>query len=352
MKATWILSALGVFWTLTATAATPVLRVNGTAITDAELERAKQAISAQMRGANTNAQDATRLAVDRLIGKTLLLQAARAANVSADPAKVAASLDAQRTQAGGADAFAKRLAAAGVTEKQYAAMMEEAAVLQTYMKSQVLDKIALTDAEVKAYYDAHSEEFRHPEQVKLRLILVRVPPGADEAAKSAAKARIEEAHKKLAAGADFAATAKEYSDHPNKVSGGEIGWVSQAMLPQIEKNFWDLKPGEFSDVAEDRFGYEIFKVDERRPAGVTAFDEVKESLSHSLRMRKADQAVLDTISALRAKAKIEALDPAVKAVLQAEATTRPPAASAPPASKAGSAPTATPKPSGDAKKPQ
>ena len=95
-----------------------------------------------------------------------------------------------------------------------------------------------------------------------------------------------------------------------------MGWVRLGMLPQMEQYFWDLKPGAISNVVEAAFGFVIFKVDERRPAGTMAFAEVKGNLAQMLRMREGAAPAQKLIADLRAKAKIEPLDPAIKAALE------------------------------------
>jgi peptidyl-prolyl cis-trans isomerase C len=317
MKASRVLVLCGLLTAAGAYAAKPVLRINGTEISDVDVDRIKPPAAANAQGGPADDRQAFRNALEQLISRTLILQAAREAKVTIDPAKVAASVDAQRVQAGGAESFAKKLAAHGVTEQEYTRVMEENAILQAYMKGKVVDQTIVSDAEIKGYYDQHPDEFKHPEQVKLRMILAKTPSNADEATKNALKAKIEGVRQKLVTGADFAATAKETSDHPNKSVGGEVGWIRQGMLPEMEKYFWDLKPGAISQVADGKFGFVIFKVDERRPAGVMVFEEVKDNLGQMLRTRKADEKVRKLIADLRAKAKIEALDPAVKAALEA-----------------------------------
>ncbi len=53
--------------------------------------------------------------------------------------------------------------------------------------------------------------------------MISVAPNAPPAEVAAAKAKAEEAHKKAAAGEDFAALARRYSDDDSKAQGGELG---------------------------------------------------------------------------------------------------------------------------------
>ena len=72
----------------------------------------------------------------------------------------------------------------------------------------------VSDADAQAYYNAHLDQYKTPEQVKTRHILITVPKGADAKTDAAAKAKAEDVLKQVKAGGNFAALAKKYSDDP------------------------------------------------------------------------------------------------------------------------------------------
>lgn len=320
----------------TALASKPVLRVNGDEITDLEVKMAERAVSSQMPPGQASEDVLLRHAVDQLIGRTLVLQAAREAKIVVDPKDVAAALEQQKAQLGGADAFAKAIAQAGLTEPQLTQMEHDRMMLQKYVETELAGKAGASDQEIRAYYDSHPAEFKHPEQIKLRMILVMVKQDAAQAQQDAAKVRADQALKRIKGGEDFAKVAGEASDDPSKARGGEIGWVRKGLLlADLEPTVWALKAGEVSPVLHSQYGYHVFKVEERRAEGTLGYDEVKESLATYVRNRKLDDSIRLLIVSRRSKAKIEALDPSVKAALE------PPAA--PPAAAGGpSAPAAKP----------
>jgi peptidyl-prolyl cis-trans isomerase C len=320
----------------TSLAAKAVLRVNGDEITDLDVKMAERAVASQIPGGQANEDVVLRHAVDQLIGRTLVLQAARDAKIVIDPKDVAAALEQQKKQLGGDEAYAKAIAQAGLTEAQLTQMEHDRLMLQKYVETELAGKAGASDQEIRAYYDGHPAEFKHPEQVKLRMILVMVKKDADQAQQDAAKARAEGALKRLKAGEDFAKVAADSSDDPrSKAQGGEIGWVRKGMLlPELEPAVWGLKAGEVSPVLHSQYGYHVFKVDERRAEGTLAYDEVKESLAGYVRNRKLDDSIRLLIMSRRSKAKIEALDPSIKAALEPLA--------APPAGAGATAPAAKP----------
>jgi hypothetical protein len=72
--------------------------------------------------------------------------------------------------------------------------------------------------------------------------------------------------KRLKAGEDFVALAKQYSTDPgSKENGGDLGWFGRGrMVPEFEKAAFALQPGQISEVVESPFGFHIIRVDERR----------------------------------------------------------------------------------------
>ena len=266
---------------------------------------------------------------------------------------MAASIEEQRKQAGGPEAFAKELAAIGITEQDLVRIEEQSQLIRKYVQGEIANTATVTDADAKTYFDTNPQQFQHPEQVKLRVLLVPVKPGSDEKEDATAKARAEDAYKRVAGGEDFAKVAQEVSADPSKARGGEIGWVKKGvLLPELETPVWALKAGEVSQILRTKFGYHIFKADERRMPGSLSFDEVKPTLLGFLKKEKVDAAIKMIVAERRTKAKIEALDPSVKAALESpEAPVKPTAGAAKPATAApqgGGVP--TPKPVSDAPK--
>jgi len=263
-----------------------------------------------------------------------------------------ASPQASRSSAGGAEAFAKQLALNGLTEQDIVRIEEESQVVRKFIETEISSKVAITDVEAKSYFDSHPQEFQHPEQVKLRVLLVQVKPGSDEKEDAAARTRAEEARKRVLGGEDFAKVAQEVSSDPTKARGGEVGWVRKGvLLSELEPAVWALKAGEVSEVLKTKYGYHIFKADDRRMPGSVAFDEVKQSLIGFLRNGKIDANINRIVAERKSKAKVEALDPKVKAALESlQAQPNPAAGAGMPAPVAPSGPAPTPKPAPDGPK--
>jgi peptidyl-prolyl cis-trans isomerase C len=141
-----------------------------------------------------------------------------------------------------------------------------------------------TDDDIRSYYEQHPDEFKSPEEVRVRQILVHEEELAND---------IE---KKLKAGEAFETLSSEHSVAANAKKGGEIGYLSRGELPKMfEEEIFALKPGAISNVIRTDGGFHIFKVDERRAAGTidlqTAEPVIRERLKEESVRRKMAQLV-------------------------------------------------------------
>jgi peptidyl-prolyl cis-trans isomerase D len=160
------------------------------------------------------------------------------------------------------------------------------------------DKVAatinVTDEQLRAAYSNALDNFRMPERVHARHILLKTE-GKSDAEKAALKAKAEDLLKQLKNGADFAELAKKYSDDGSKDQGGDLGWfVRNQMVPEFDSVAFALKPKELSGVVTSQFGYHIIQVLEKEPAKLKPFEEVKDELAKEVR----SQAVSDKMQTL------------------------------------------------------
>jgi peptidyl-prolyl cis-trans isomerase D len=169
-------------------------------------------------------------------------------------------------------------------------------------QAKVAETIQVSDTQIQAYYNAHKDEYRTPERVHARHILLSITgKPKDEIPKIQAQA--EALDKQVKGGADFAELAKKYSaDTTSAVKGGDLGWVSRG---QMVKNFEDavftLKPNEISNVVTTEYGFHIIQVLEKQPAHLQTLDEVKAAITGTLK----NQTVFDRMQDLADKAHAE-----------------------------------------------
>lgn len=266
-----------------------------------------------------NPEKATRVAVEHLVADVLLAEAAREARLSVTEKQVNQSLETVKAQLGGRAAYKDLVKQVGATEEDVVQVATWRQLAKLYVATKIDPTVSVTDAEAKAYYDAHQEDYRHFAQVKIRGIFVNAPPGISAQADADANARATEAERRVLAGEDFGKGARELSDDMSKGNGGELGWMDAgfvaSLAAQMGTDVSRFEPGEISPVLRGKFGYWVVQVDAKRPAGPVPFDAIHDVILNKLRENKVKEATAVIVKERRAKATIEALDPAVKAAL-------------------------------------
>lgn len=150
---------------------------------------------------------------------------------------------------------------------------------------------AISNQDAEAYYEKNGSEFEQPKRVHAAHILVRVPPVGGSDAENKAKAKIEDAIKRVKAGEDFAKVAKEVSeDTANAQQGGDLGLVGPGeLVPQFEQAAFALKKGEIAPApVRTPFGYHAIKVIDVKDGGKTPFKDVADKIKAKLAAERSE----------------------------------------------------------------
>jgi peptidyl-prolyl cis-trans isomerase D len=137
--------------------------------------------------------------------------------------------------------------------------------------------LPVEDAELRAYYEEHRDEFLEGEQANARHILIRIPPDATPQQKTEIEAKANSVAQILAAGGDFAEVAAKHSEDPgSKDNGGDLGWFGRnRMVKEFEDAVFSAKPGELVGPVLSEYGYHIIRVEGFRPEHQQPFEEVE-----------------------------------------------------------------------------
>ena len=147
--------------------------------------------------------------------------------------------------------------------------------------AKLLPQANADEAALRRYYDEHKQEYAQEEQVRARHILAQVD---DQQTDEQAKAKIEAAKKRLERGEDFAKVAREVSGDPgSKEQGGDLGFFGRnAMVKEFEDAAFGAEPGKLVGPFRSTHGYHLLEVTEKRPAGQRSFEEVRGELAGRL----------------------------------------------------------------------
>jgi peptidyl-prolyl cis-trans isomerase D len=140
--------------------------------------------------------------------------------------------------------------------------------------------LPVDDADLRAYYDQHVDEFLEGEQANARHILIRVNPDATETERGEAELRANGIATIARSGADFQTLAREHSEDPgSKDLGGDLGWFGRGrMVPEFEEAVFSAKPGDIVGPIRSQFGFHIIQVEGFRPEHQRPFEEVQEQV--------------------------------------------------------------------------
>lgn len=207
------------------------------------------------------------------------------------------------------DAFQAALKQEGMTLEDLRKQIERNMLASRVQQVEVQGKIAVSEDEVKAYYDANKQSFTTEPQITLREILVNVPAsdkGINVAADDAAKAKAEELRKRAEAGESFQKLAEESSDSPSKANGGLIGPINRADLsPDLVKEIAPLKVGGLTRVLRAQRGYQIIKLESATETKVKTIDEARAEIADKVASQKARGQMVQYLEHLRTQAIID-----------------------------------------------
>lgn len=183
---------------------------------------------------------------------------------------------------------------------------------EAFIKKSILDKIAITEPEAKAFYEKNIAQFKTPadgpEMIRASHILIKLDKNAKPEEKAKALAKAKEITAKLAADASkFEAIAKTESACPSGRDGGKLGAFSKGqMVAEFETAAMALKPGEMTkEPVLTQFGYHIIRRDAAVGETTEPFAKVKAPIMDFLKSRKAQTAMTDLLAKLEKENKVK-----------------------------------------------
>lgn len=163
----------------------------------------------------------------------------------------------------------------GMAYSQFRDDIRNEIMMQRLREHEVDSKIQVSEAEIDTYLTASKAAAADKVEMNLAQILVAVPENASPEQIAARRARADEVARQLRTGADFAKMAATYSDAPDALKGGDIGWRDPDRLPPVfATELRKLKPGQVTGIIKTNVGFHILKMaDQRSLADAAAADK-------------------------------------------------------------------------------
>ena len=299
-----------------------LVKVNGEIITQTEFHKIQLAALREMQNQPERVTDAeltkllaqvTPQAIVTLIDEMLLMQRAKEMSLAVSDAQFTQVLESIRkdNKIESEEAFEAALKSEGMTLAQLKQMLSKRILIGQVQQREVGSRIEVTEAEEKAYYEAHPEEFATTPSVTLREIQVNAT--ADPVKKLASVGALEEAREKaneirgrILKGEAFEKVAAEVSDAPSKANGGLIGPISRdEMNEELLKMISTMKVGDITPVMNTATGAQFFQLASSIESTRLPFEAARPRIADRISSEKIGVEFKKYMARLRSEALIE-----------------------------------------------
>ena len=276
-------------------------------ILQSELQRAIANIKAQYAGRENQLppEDVlSRQVLERLVLVKLQVARAQGSGIRVSDQELNQAMNAIAQQNGSnLDALRQRLAHDGIDFNDFRASVRDEITVQRLRQSFAQSRISVSEGEVDA---ALKQQATVGNQYHLAHILIALPDGSNADQIATGQKKAEGVKALLDKGElDFNAAAVRYSDSPNALEGGDLGWRSLDEIPQAFAQMMEkMKPGEVVGPIRGPSGFQLLKLVEVRDASAASGGEhtVTEYHGRHILVRVTDQQ-----NDAAAKAKIDTL---------------------------------------------
>ncbi len=279
-----------------------VAEVNNEIITLSELQNMAKTIEAQS-GVKPTGQDEKKMMremLDGLIDRKLAKTEAQRRGIAVADKEVdeAMARFKQRNNIPNDEVFAKGLAQAGLSLKEFKQQIADQMIQERLLVVVVGAKVSISDAEVRRLYDQRFK--KGGAQVHIVTLRMPYPMGATPEQKEATKEKAETILNAVKRGESFAEAAAKQS-----LTLSDVGFVSQNDLdPRLAEFLDQLKPKEIAPVATQE-GIQLIQVMGRRTGEARPFEEVAPEIRRILQQQEMEKYFTEWAKTLREKAHIK-----------------------------------------------
>lgn len=243
--------------------------VDQAVITEKELTDRIRVVSSQLEKQGTQLPPQNVLekqVLERLINDSLQLQLAAQTGLRVDDNQLDKTIEriAEQNKLGVPE-FRKALEEEGITFRKFREDIRNEIILARLREREVENRINVTEAEVDNFLTTQSSRHDAQDEYEISHILIRAPEEGSPEELQKLRNKAEQALKQLQGGADFAQVSASFSDAPNALEGGGLGWKTSTQLPSLFIDaLKNMQPGQLSPILRSPNGFHILKVTNRR----------------------------------------------------------------------------------------
>jgi len=243
--------------------------VDQTVITEQELESRIVSLSAQLKKQGTELPEASILRkqiLERLISDALQLQYAAQTGIKVDDTQLDKTLEriAEQNKMTIRE-FYDALNQDGISVRKFRSDIRNEITISRLREREVESRVNVSESEIDNYLTTQASTNQNQDEYEISHILIRVPEDAATEDVQKAKTKVDEIFAALAAGTSFSKVSASFSDAPNALEGGNIGWKQGAQMPAL---FLDalkaMQKGEVSTALRSPNGFHILKLTDKR----------------------------------------------------------------------------------------
>jgi len=176
-------------------------------------------------------------------------------------------------------------------------------LLDTYIErglrgQNVQKSIIISPSKIERYYQAHPDEFKVEDQVKLHMMILTKSSPDDTNTLALAR----EISGKIKAGATFAEMNAVYAQASPQHPGGDWGWVERSVLrKELADVAFTLAPGQVADPVDTPESVYIVQLDEKKPAAIRPLAAVRDTIEKTLLLQEQARLSKEWIDGLKKK---------------------------------------------------
>jgi peptidyl-prolyl cis-trans isomerase SurA len=243
--------------------------VDQTVITEQELENRIRTVSAQFKKQGTELPEESVLRkqiLERLISDTLQLQYAAQTGLKVDDNQLNKTIEriAEQNQMTITE-FGEALAKDGVSMSRFRSDIRNEITIARLREREVDSRVNVAESEIDNFLTTQASRNENQDEFEISHILIRTPEeGATEDIQKA-KAKVDDALKALQDGTPFAKVSANFSDAPNALEGGNLGWKNGTQMPTLFLDtLKNMQVGDISPALRSPNGFHILKLTNKR----------------------------------------------------------------------------------------
>jgi len=176
-------------------------------------------------------------------------------------------------------------------------------IIAKFVKTEVDDKVKVSEDEMKAFYEEHKDEFKTPQMWRASHILVASEGEAKDVAAELSKGKV------------FEDIARAKSIDATSARGGDVGYFRKGqVVPEFENTCIGLSVGQTSAIVHTQFGYHIIKLTDKKSEALEPYESAKPKIENALRLKKRNELFDKLVVSLKEKYRVRIEDDALKSL--------------------------------------